>query len=82
MLRDEHLYHDSLNNEVLLSNNRQKQVNLLSHRYPGNITCSDSYAVSNSYLCDNIIIYIIILNYYLTLLHIYLCMYIVAELCL
>ena len=60
MLQDEHLYHDSLNNEVLLSNNRQKQVNLLSHRYPGNITRSDSYAVSNSYLCDNIIIYIYI----------------------
>ena len=41
MLQDDHLYHDSLNNKVLLSNNTQNKhdlINLLSHRYPGNIT--------------------------------------------
>ena len=41
MLQDDHLYYDSLNNKVLLSNNRQKQAlfdKLLSHRYLGNIT--------------------------------------------
>ena len=26
MLHDDHLYHDSLNNKVLLSNNRQKHI--------------------------------------------------------
>ena len=39
MLQADHLYHDSLNNKVLLGKNKHDLINLLSHKYPGNITC-------------------------------------------
>ena len=41
MLQDYHLYHDSLNNKVLLSSNRQKQAlfdKYIIAQIPGNIT--------------------------------------------
>ena len=70
MLQDYHLYHDSMNNKVLLSSNRQKQAlfdKYIIAQIPGKYysACHSSFGLVatlyptrniSRYLCDNIYI--------------------------